>query len=54
MIQPEDRIACTLAARESLRQGEMSGAMLKEVRPQWRLHREELNHFPLNCAEWEY
>ncbi len=30
------------------------GAMLEEARPQWRLHREELNHFPLNHAEWEY
>ncbi len=29
-------------------------ALMDQAMPQWRLHREELNHFPLNHADWEY
>jgi predicted metal-dependent hydrolase len=29
-------------------------ALMDQALPQWRLHREELNHFPLSHADWEY
>ena len=29
-------------------------ALMDRAMPQWRLQREELNHFPLNHAKWAY
>jgi predicted metal-dependent hydrolase len=29
-------------------------ALLDQAMPQWRLHREELNRFPLSHADWGY
>lgn len=29
-------------------------ALMDQAMPQWRLYREELNHFPLNHQDWEY